>query len=175
MHHHILATSLVDKGTSLPDLPLVAGEHADPAHVHHGRPKVLEERRLRRPGAVPVAVHERPRLLVPEQRLVGVEERPPLHDQAVVGRVERRGAARHHLQLRRVVPAPPALLPQLRGVRAVQRRVAVAVRRVVAQTLGDRRAVRLPDRVGTWIHGSTYGFQVTSPRKYFQKKKHTAK
>jgi hypothetical protein len=77
-----------------------------------------------------------------------VEHALPLGDEAVVGGVEGGRAAGHHLQLGGVVLGRPALPPQPRGVRRIQGRVRVVVRREVAQTLRYRWAVRVAQRVG---------------------------
>ena len=135
----------VDNGASGPDLPLAAGEHGNPPHVHHGHPKVVEESLLR----THVAVHEHFGGTVPKQGLVRVEEALLLRDKAVVGGVERRRAPRHHLQLRLVVLGIPALLPQRRCIRHVQGRIRVVASREVTQPLLQRWAVRAPQRMGT--------------------------
>jgi hypothetical protein len=111
-------------GPAVPaDLPALAGEHADAAHLAHGVPELLEEVGL--PGE---AVDHPRGAAVGEQRGVGGEQAPPELEVDVVMRVEPGGALGvhgHHGGVvggrRRRVRAAPR--PELRRVRRVQRRV----------------------------------------------------
>lgn len=116
--NHQLKSFPVDGPAVLPDLALVAGEHADAAHLADGVLELPEEVVL-----VGEAVDERGGAAVGEQRGVGGEEAPAeLEVDEVVG-VEPGGAPGVHGHRGGVVRRRPARRPQLRGVGGVQRRV----------------------------------------------------
>nr|ACR36030.1 unknown [Zea mays] len=151
---------LVNDVALLPDLALAAGEHADGAHLDHGRGEVGEE--LVPVGARGVAEHVGAGGRVGEQLGVGVEEAPALGHVGVVAQVEGAEAAGVHLDQGGVVVQAGALGAEARHVRAVQLRVGVAgvvQAREVVEAVGEGEAVRRADGVAGRQHRQVPGVQ----------------
>ena len=147
---------LVNKNaTSWSDLPKIADEHVGAAHLDHRRRevRVVLVRRRRLGHLLDVPFGDR----VVQEAAVGLEQPARGEHVAVVAQVEGVVAAgvQRHLDLPfaagTVVVAAGAgrraELPELGGVRRVQRRVLVHVAGEVVEPLLDRPAVGGPDAV----------------------------
>jgi hypothetical protein len=161
---------LVDDVALLPDLALAAGEHADGAHLDHGRGEVGEE--LVPVGTRGVAEHVGAGGRVGEQLGVGVEEAPALGHVGVVAQVEGPEAAGVHLHQRGVVVQAGALGAEARHVRPVQLRVGVAgvvqAREVVEAVREGEAMRRRADGVAGRQHRQVPGVQALGAEKLGQ-------